>query len=193
MTHFNNASDSYEAIHAIDANAPIHAASANGVHVRAFAMADWEDVASLFLAPRCQRGTLQLPYQSRDDIRKKLENPPPDMHRLVAELPHEKRVVGMIGLHTNKGRRAHAGGIGMFVHDDYQNLGIGGRLLRATIELAEQWLNLHRIELTVFVDNEQAIHLYEKHGFVQEGRLRDFSFRDGAFVDAYTMARIRGR
>ena len=37
----------------------------NHVTVRAFEMNDWQDVAELFLAPKCQWGTLQLPYQLR--------------------------------------------------------------------------------------------------------------------------------
>ena len=55
----------------------------------------------------------------------------------------------------------------------------------------EKWLNLARIELTVFTDNEAAIALYRKFGFEIEGTLRKYAFRDGEFVDAYAMARIK--
>jgi putative acetyltransferase len=79
----------------------------------------------------------------------------------------------------------------MSVHDDYQNQGIGTLLLRAAIDLAENWLNISRLELTVFVDNAPAIRLYEKHGFVKEGVLRRYAYRDGTYVDVYTMARIK--
>lgn len=156
--------------------------------VRAFAMADWQDVAELFLAPKCCLGTLQLPYQSMDDIKRKLENPPADMHRLVAE-----RGGKVLGMHTFKGRRAHVAGIGMFVHDDVQGQGIGTRLLTAAIELSENWLNLHRMELTVYPDNAAAIGLYEKHGFQREGTFVDYAFRDGQYGAALAMARLRGR
>ena len=43
----------------------------------------------------------------------------------------------------------------------------------------------------VYADNAAGIALYTRHGFVEEGRHRDFAFRDGAFVDALSMARIR--
>jgi L-amino acid N-acyltransferase YncA len=36
-----------------------------------------------------------------------------------------------------------------------------------------------------------AIALYEKHGFRREGLLERFAYRDGAYVDAFTMARLR--
>jgi putative acetyltransferase len=41
------------------------------------------------------------------------------------------------------------------------------------------------------VDNEPAIKLYKKFGFEIEGRLRDFSYRNGEYIDAYIMARIK--
>lgn len=162
------------------------------VKIRAFEMADWEDVAELFLAPNCQWGTLQLPYQSRDCIKQKLENPPPGIHRLVAiiEQNQKLKVVGLISLQTFSDRRSHVGQLGMFVHDDYQNQGIGSQLMAAIIDLAENWLNLKRLELQVNTDNASAIHLYEKFGFEQEGILRKNAFRAGVYIDAYTMAKV---
>lgn len=83
------------------------------VIIRAFELADWEDVAEMWSTPHCQQGTLQLPYQSRDDIKKKLTDPPPGLYRLVAVVKESQKVVGMIGLHTERGRRAHAAHLGM--------------------------------------------------------------------------------
>lgn len=153
-------------------------------------MDDWEAVADLFQAPNCRWGTLQLPFQSRDAIRKKLENPPAGMHRIVVVDTELERVLGLIALSTFSGRRAHAGGLGMFVHDDHQGQGLGTLLMEAVIELAERWLQLTRIELTVFTDNEHAIHLYKKFGFEVEGTHRKFAFRDGEYVDTLAMARL---
>lgn len=78
----------------------------------------------------------------------------------------------------------------MFVHDDYQNQGIGSKLMEAMLDLAENWLNLKRIELTVYTDNAPAIHLYEKYGFAIEGTMRKYAFRDGQYVDVHAMAKI---
>ena len=64
-------------------------------------------------------------------------------------------------------------------------------LLAAAIELGERWLNYRRIELEVYTDNEPAIRLYQKFGFVIEGTMRQFAYRDGVYVDAYMMARLR--
>ena len=79
----------------------------------------------------------------------------------------------------------------MAVHDDYHNQGIGSKMMKAILDLADNWLNLKRLELEVYIDNTGAIHLYEKYGFVIEGTLRKFAFRDGDYVDAYVMGRVR--
>jgi putative acetyltransferase len=47
------------------------------------------------------------------------------------------------------------------------------------------------LELEVFVDNEPAIRLYKKFGFKIEGTLVEYAFRNGCYVDTYTMARLR--
>ena len=133
-----------------------------------------------------------MPYQSRDAIKEKLENPPPNMHRLVAVDDETGKVVGMIGLHLQKGRRAHAAGISMMMLDDYQSQGIGSKLMEGVLDLAENWLNLKRIELTVYTDNEPAIHLYKKYGFAIEGTFHNYALREGSYVDAHAMAKVIG-
>jgi L-phenylalanine/L-methionine N-acetyltransferase len=52
-------------------------------------------------------------------------------------------------------------------------------------------LNLERLELDVYTDNEPAVRLYAKFGFVIEGTLSRFAFRDGRYADVYAMARLR--
>jgi len=156
-----------------------------------FEMAHWADVAALFLAPECCWGTLQMPLQSRDAIKRKLENPPERMHRLVAVTEDEDRAVGLISLCQGQGRRSHAGEVAMWVHPELHNQGIGTALLGAAVDLGERWLDLKRIELNVFVDNQPAIRLYEKFGFVVEGTARKYAYRNGEYVDVLLMARVR--
>lgn len=163
------------------------------VAIKSFEHKYWEDIAALFQCPKCNWGTLQLPYQSKDDIKKKLENPPQGMHRLIAVLPEEDTAIGMLGIHPSHGRRAHSAYLGMFVHDDYQGAGVGSALMEAAIQFCDQWLNLRRLELHVYVDNLAARRLYDKFGFEQEGIAKEYAYRDGEFVDSYIMARLRHR
>jgi putative acetyltransferase len=161
------------------------------LRVRAAEPSDFEAVRRIYAAPRAQAGTLQLPYPSAETWRQRLSGLAAGRHALVAEVDGE--VVGQLGLwtHPDQPRRAHVAGIGMGVRDDWQGRGIGGALLRAAIELAEQWLQVTRIEIEVYADNTSAIALYERHGFVREGLHRRHAFRDGHHVDTFSMARLR--
>ena len=160
------------------------------VTVRAFQMDDWRDVAELWRQPEVIWGTMQLPYQSLDDIRRRLENPPERLQRLVA-VTEKGHVVGLLGLEVGRGRAAHTAHLGMMVHPDFHNRGVGSALMAAALNLADNWLNLTRVDLRVYTDNPAAIHLYKKFGFEIEGTLRRFAYRDGQYIDSYTMARLR--
>ena len=152
---------------------------------------DYEAMHRIMSAPKVAAGTLQLPLQSAEAWRKRLAEPPEGLFLLVACVDGE--VVGNLGLetHPNRPRMRHAGSIGMAVRDDWQGRGVGTALLRAALDLADNWLNLSRVELTVYTDNAAGIALYEKCGFEMEGTHRRYAFREGAYADAYSMARIK--
>ncbi|PYK21672.1 MAG: GNAT family N-acetyltransferase [Verrucomicrobia bacterium] len=160
------------------------------ITIRTADPSDAEAMLKCYTAPLAARNTLQIPYRSLESVREQLTKSGAGDHLLVAEI--EGEVVGVIGLHTSSRPRVnHKAEVGMMVHDDWQGKGVGAALMRAVIELADKWLNLTRIELSVFTDNESAIALYRKFGFEIEGTLRKYAFRDGEFVDAFAMARIR--
>lgn len=151
---------------------------------------DFKALHEIFSCSKSVAQTLQLPYPSFELWRKRLAQPNDGTYNLVADVGDN--VVGQLGLHTfpNRPRRKHVGKIGLAVHDDWQGKGVGTALMNACIDLADKWLNLIRLELEVYVDNEPAIKLYERFGFEREGTLRQHAFRDGKYVDSYLMARI---
>lgn len=161
------------------------------ITIRRTEPSDYEAVRRIYAAPKVIWGTLQMPFPSAEQWRKRLAEPPEGFFGLVAEV--EQEIVGHLGLHTfpNRPRRRHVGQIGMAVRDDFQGQGVGTALLQAAVELADKWLNLTRLELEVYIDNEPAIRLYEKFGFTMEGTLVQYAFRDGHYVDTYMMARLR--
>jgi len=148
-------------------------------------------VAEMFKSLKVFPGTLQVPYPSHEYWRKRITDNPESAYYLVAII--DQRVVGMANIDTfpNRPRRKHAGAIGICVHEEWQGKGVGAALMHAILDLADNWLNLTRIELEVFSDNEAAIHLYERFGFEVEGTLRQHAFRDGQFVDSTMMARLK--
>lgn len=159
------------------------------VTVRRALPTDAEAVARIFDGPKAVGGTLQVPYTSSDVWRKRLEAE--GAYHLLACV--EDEAVGELGLMTfpNAPRRKHVGAIGMAVRDDWQGKGVGTALMQAAMALADNWLNLTRLELEVYTDNEPAVRLYKKFGFEIEGTHKMFAFRDGGYVDAYSMARLK--
>jgi putative acetyltransferase len=158
--------------------------------IRALEPDDAEGLARLQSMPGYRFGTLRPPYPTIASVREFLERRPPDDLHLAAFV--DGRLVGSAGLHRSAGRRRHAAVLGIGVADDIRRRGIGDALMVALIEAADGWLDIRRIELTVFHDNEEAIRLYERHGFQREGVLRAYAFREGSYVDVVTMARLRG-
>ena len=161
-----------------------------GVTIRAAEPDDAEGLALLLNAPGVMAGTLQLPFTSVEYRREWLDDQPRGSYQLVAVV--DGRVVGTLGLQVPQApRRSHTASFGMAVHDDFQGQGIGSALLKAMLDLTDNWLGLRRLELFVYTDNPAAIHLYEKFGFQIEGTARGYALRAGQYVDAYMMARLR--
>ena len=160
-----------------------------GLTIRAREPSDWEEIAALTELPNVRWGTLRLPYTRKDQWRKMMENPPEERTGIVAVL--DGRIVGSADIFQYKGRRRHVGDIGMSVHDDFQRRGIGSALMAALIDVADNWLDLKRLELKVYVDNASAIRMYRKFGFEVEGTVRGDAFRAGKYVDSFYMARLQ--
>jgi len=152
---------------------------------------DFEAFWRTFKGESVYSGTLQEPLPSREAWRKRLAEPVEGDYLLVACINGE--VVGNAGLHqsSKRPRRAHAMWVGMTVREDLQGKGVGTALMQALVDLADGWLNVFRLELTVFVDNKRAIALYRKFGFEIEGTHKAYALRAGEYVDAHFMARIR--
>lgn len=168
------------------------------VQIRRAVAADAAAFARTMGHPAVLRNLMQVPYTSEALWQGHLaESLAPGKGHLilVAERPDahgELQVVANAGLHPASAqlRRRHVMGLGIAVHPDAQRQGIGGALMHALCEWADLWGQVLRIELTVFVDNAHAIALYERMGFVREGRHQGYALREGRYVDAYTMARL---
>jgi len=83
----------------------------------------------------------------------------------------------------------HSAVLGMGLVAPFRGLGLGSRLLAATLEAAER-VGIQRAELVVRSDNAPAIALYRRFGFAVEGTLRDYLRVDGVSHDALQMAHL---
>jgi len=165
------------------------------ITIRPLRLSDTGDIYEIMHMPNVLWGTAQLPSKSLENWRKTMEHWLDDehVHVFVAEVSHEvgDKVVGSIHLRVGKGRESHVGTISMAVHDSYQGQSIGKMLMFTIIDLADNWLNLLRLQLEVYTDNERAVNLYKRFDFEVEGRKRCDGFRAGAYIDSYVMGRLR--
>jgi L-phenylalanine/L-methionine N-acetyltransferase len=153
---------------------------------------DAEGIAITFRSRSTAAGTLQNPYPSVAWWTERLQANAKNDYVFVAVAGATENVIGHAGLHSTSlsPRRAHAWGIGIGVRDDWQGKGVGKRLMETIIDLADNWLGALRLELNVYTDNDRAIALYRKFGFVEEGVYRAYALREGELVDSLAMARL---
>jgi putative acetyltransferase len=159
------------------------------IFIRRAEFADAAQIQRVYASTNTFSGTLQLPHPTVEMWQERLKQFDPNNVFLIAMV--DGVVVGTAGLHLEKKmRRRHAASIGMGVADSFTGRGVGTALLAEVLSLADNWLNLLRLELTVFSDNAAAVHLYSKFGFEIEGTHRAHSLRNGVFVDSHSMARF---
>jgi ribosomal protein S18 acetylase RimI-like enzyme len=82
---------------------------------------------------------------------------------------------------------AHVGVLGMGVLAEFRGRGVGKALMLAAIEKAKT-IGITRIELIVREENERAIGLYRKIGFVVEGIKQCSTRIDGHYCNDLLMA-----
>ena len=81
----------------------------------------------------------------------------------------------------------HRAELGISVSKEYWGLGIGKALMEACIKCAKE-AGYAQLELTVVAENERAIALYQKEGFVEYGRNpRGFNSRISGFQEVVYM------
>lgn len=81
--------------------------------------------------------------------------------------------------------------IGCDVAKEYRGLGYGTKMMEMAVHYCFNYLNMHRLWLLVLDFNKAAHHVYEKVGFVEEGRYREAIFRDGKYCDYILMSLLR--
>ncbi|MEP2653175.1 MAG: GNAT family N-acetyltransferase [Paraglaciecola sp.] len=156
--------------------------------IRHAEITDHNDLVEIYRYPAVTQHTSQLLYLDSETIKSFFK---PDNHFiLVAEA--EGKVLGHVTLILNtKQREKHSASLAIAVHPDFHGKGIGKKLIEAAINQADNWLNLLRIELEVYTDNQTACKLYKKLGFEKEGEKRSASFKNGKYVNLLLMSRLK--
>lgn len=87
----------------------------------------------------------------------------------------------------SKSRLQHAGEIGISVKKSSWNIGVGTAMMKFLIRWAKQTQIIRKINLSVRTDNQHAIELYQRIGFVKEGIYTRAMQINGKFCDTMEM------
>ena len=83
---------------------------------------------------------------------------------------------------------ARSSGLGIFIYNKKNwNKGYGTDAMKVLLKIGFEFLNFHRIELSVYPYNTRGIHVYKKLGFREVGRRREARFMSGKYIDEIMM------
>jgi len=101
---------------------------------------------------------------------------------------YNNKLVGVCDIHMDKKTGKHIGTLGITVIKEFRGEGVGKILMKLIEEEAVKNIpNLRIIILQVFAQNNIAIDLYKKSGFVQYGLLPRGIYRNESFEDEILM------
>ena len=115
----------------------------------------------------------------------------PDYENLILGIALKEQLIGVCGLkRVNKINRNAE--LFIFIgSDDFTGKGFAKTALDELLILGFHSLGLKRISLTVQNNNERAISLYKKCGFVCEGVMKEAVYKNNAFLDLILMAILK--
>jgi len=165
------------------------------VHIRRAVPQDAEALVA-YVKELCAPDDVDLPMEpdeayTVEEERKTLADAAASENCVFILAECDGRIVGMCNAGARKRRATwHAVTMGVSVHRDFRDRGVGTALVRALIDWARAGGVVRRIELQVYARNARAIHVYEKLGFVHEGRRRKAARdrRTGELIDDLMMA-----
>jgi RimJ/RimL family protein N-acetyltransferase len=88
-------------------------------------------------------------------------------------------------------RNQHVAEVGISILSEYRGHGLGTAIMQAMIGWATAHPIIEKLSLGVWNQNTAAIRLYEKMGFIEEGRkIKGGKYADGSYDDMVCMYRV---
>lgn len=138
------------------------------INIRPVKLEDYIYISKIRKMNGVKDNILSTPDEPEEKMKNKIMNITSNDYWFVAE--EDRRVIGVaiLNRHSNP-RKSHVASITIMVNGEYHSKGIGTLLMKELINLSDNIIKLKRLELQVFADNERAINLYRKFGFIEEG------------------------
>jgi RimJ/RimL family protein N-acetyltransferase len=118
---------------------------------------------------------------------------PAEEHVLAIEwmVDNDWQFIGTTGLHHVDWKN-RIGEFGIMIGDKNQwGKGLGYDATVLMLRFAFHYLNLNKVFLYAIETNTRGIRVYEKAGFIHEGRLRQDIHKNGRYLDVFVMSVLR--
>lgn len=160
------------------------------VRLRAFREDDLKNVLAWLNNPAVTRYLSSMrPWsvvEERGWLDRAMRNDDPTAVTYVIESA-DGEYAGSIGLMHIDGRNRRAEVGVVIARPEDWGRGMGTEAMILMLRHAFEEMNLHRVTLRVYTFNDRAQRSYGKIGFVEEGRLREDTYRHGAWHDTVLM------
>jgi len=169
---------------------------AERIRLRAIERTDLPNFVEFFNDPEVRENlSLYLPMSlaSEENWFEHNLNRQPEEQQLAIEVREADgwKLIGSCGF-LNLNWRDRSAEVGISIgNKTYWNHGYGSETMRLLLRHGFNTLNLNRIFLQVYETHERAIHVYEKVGFVHEGRQRQARYREGQYIDVLLMSVLK--
>lgn len=123
--------------------------------------------------------------RQKDWIKTSINNPTSII--FIAQM--DNHIIGLLDFRAKQRKKIeHTGEFAVSVHPDYQNKGIGRKLIETLLVWATINPVIEKVFLTVFSSNIKAISLYKSLGFIEEGRqVKAIKQHAGEYIDLIMM------
>lgn len=158
-----------------------------GLKMRALERSDLRFIHELNNNRNIMAYWFEEPYESYDELeelyRKHIHD---DAERRFVVEDEDGIVIGLVELiEINYIHRSAE--FQIIIAPDHQGLGYATDMIHRALDYSFSILNLRKIYLLVAVENQIAIHLYKKSGFIEEGHLVEEYFINGGYRDVKRM------
>lgn len=154
----------------------------------------WEDIDELlvFVTDSIDEGDLYISIQTKPTWEEELDWHANKLVEIetgktvvcVAEV--DGHIVGNSSVTKRSGVQSHVGDLGISIHKDFRELGLGTEMMRVLIDQSRK-MGLKLIQLSAYSDNVRAIHVYKKIGFKEVGRIPKAFFKWEKYFDEIIM------
>lgn len=159
------------------------------LHARWLSKADWPDYCALQQDPAVMKFIRDIESEVAIAVRFQQQLASSDVQRSYSLWLGDGRFVGLAGYWFDEAQCKAE--LGFILAPQMQGQGLGSELVQALIQQAWAEPRVHKLVASVTAGNEGSRRVLLKHGFVQEGCLRQHYWLHGQWHDDWVFGLLR--